>query len=100
MVRRLVEADYFAPRPRVTEADLKFWLRECRTPSLLKDLVARHPSEAANATRTVVRLAVRGASAEEMAQALRAEEDAERATDAAYWQPLKKQLEQLRHARR
>ncbi|MDZ4753650.1 MAG: hypothetical protein SGJ11_04045 [Phycisphaerae bacterium] len=99
MVRRLIEADYFAPRSSVGDAAPSFWLRECRTPSLLQNLVAHHPIEASRETRPVVQLAVQGATAEAISQALRDEEDAERAIDAAYWRPLKKQLEALRHSR-
>ena len=35
----------------------------------------------------------------EVIAALRAEEDAEREADRHYWAPLKRELEQLRHAR-
>jgi hypothetical protein len=100
MIRRLIEADYFARRGRDTADDVAFWLRECRTPVLLKEIVARYPHEAAVVDRTAVRLTRAGAAESDISQAIQAEESAERSADAAYWEPLRRQLEALRQTRR
>lgn len=99
MLRRLVEADYLSRSSAPDEGSVAFWLRECRTPSLVQDLVARFPREAAAQDRPAVRLAQQAADITAIANALREEEVAERAADAAYWQPLKRQLEQFRRQR-
>jgi len=43
MIRRLVEADFFGRREAATDADIRFWLRELRTPELLVAVAAAHP---------------------------------------------------------
>ena len=43
MIRRLVEANYFAERARARPASVRFWLQELRTASLLLELAAAHP---------------------------------------------------------
>ncbi|MFO0827120.1 MAG: hypothetical protein U0572_03135 [Phycisphaerales bacterium] len=97
MLRRLVEADYFAKSITPTHADIRFWLRECRTPALVRELVARHAAEAKAEPRPAVQRALQGGDEAAIAGALREEEDAERAADATYWAPLKRELEELRH---
>ncbi len=99
MIRRLVEADYAAHGQKPTPAQVQFWLREARTPELLLELVARFPSESAALaqTRPLLEEAPRGLVALEAA--LDAEQQAERARDRVYWEPLKRELELLRHAR-
>jgi hypothetical protein len=42
MIRRLVEADLAALSPGPHPARVAFWLRECRTPEILCDLVRRY----------------------------------------------------------
>jgi hypothetical protein len=49
--------------------------------------------------RPLLRLAASGVS-RELSDALIAEENAERERDRLHWQPLKAELEQLRHAAR
>lgn len=97
MIRRLVEADYLARSAAPDPAEIIFWLRESRTPAMIQELVARFPSAAAGHLRSAVRAACNGAGAESIADALQAEQAAERAADAEYWKPLKRQLEQIRH---
>ncbi len=99
MIRRLVEAHYFQNRKSSSPAQLKFWLMELRTPALLIEVARRHP-------RLCRRLAparplLEHASADEpidLERALIAEETAERRRDQIYWQPLRRELEKLRHA--
>ena len=99
MIRRLVEADYFRSRgdPKPGQAD--FWLRELRTPELLMELVRRRPARARRleATRSLLSIAATG-DLERLEEALRREQEAERAADRKYWTPLRKELELLRRA--
>ena len=99
MIRRLIEADV-AATASPPEDQVEFWLRECRTPELILSLVAGHPGIAE--TMAGQRAAIAAAFQKDEAAvttALRAEEDEERQTDKAYWLPLKRELEVLRHAR-
>lgn len=101
MLRRLVEAHYFQHRQQAKPAQVAFWLRELRTPELLVEAARRWPRIWARERRRrgLLSLAVeRGEAA--LATALTAEEQAERSADAAYWRPLKAELERLRHERR
>jgi len=99
MIRRLVEADYFRSRssPRPGQAD--FWLRELRTPELLMELVRRRPGRARRleASRPLLSTATIG-DLERLEEALRREQEAERAADRKYWAPLRKELELLRRS--
>lgn len=97
MIRRLVEANYFANRNHPTPEQLEFWFKELRTPELLVELATAHPATAKKvaASRVLVRHAA-DAGLEALKNALKAEEQAERTLDAAYWLPLKKELENLR----
>jgi len=99
MVRRLVEADYAAHSEQATTAQVRFWLREARTPQLLLELAARFPAEciALVKARPLLKEVHRGLAAVE--EALEAEQRYERARDRAYWEPLKRELEALRRRR-
>jgi hypothetical protein len=99
MVRRLMEAHYFEHRAKPSLPRIRFWLRELRTPELLVEVARRWPAERSRLARRrrLLRLVDQGEKAR--AAALRDEEDAERARDAAYWAPLRAELERLRHAR-
>ena len=98
MVRRLVEAHYFAGRADAAAKAILFWLRELRTPELLVEVAREYPGQrqSAEATRPLLALAAAG-NLERLRAALRDEEDAERAADRAYWAPLRAELERLRH---
>jgi len=100
MIRRLVEADYFRDRERATAAQVRFWLRELRTPELLLEVARRWPKalSAQERHRPLLASARRGDEAG-LADALVREEWAVRRTDALYWQPLKAEIQRLRHAR-
>lgn len=97
MIRRLVEANYFANQTDPSPVQLTFWFQELRTSGLLLDLAQSHPAEAKAAivSRPLIAHAI---SKEEVAlsKALEAEERQERMEDQAYWQPLKLELERLR----
>lgn len=106
MVRRLVDVHYLDPALEATEARMRFWLRELRTPAFLVDCVRRAPALAEevgrtrDATAAAVRLAHGRDDEAAVAAALGAEEARERAADEAYWRPLLLELEALRHAAR
>jgi hypothetical protein len=98
MIRRLVEADFAACRGDPSLEQVHFWLKEARTPALLVELAQAYPEEA---QRTLAKRqdVVQGAlSANELAveTALASEEREQRLADRAYWEPLKKELEQMR----
>lgn len=101
MIRRLVEENYFSFRDAPTPERIAFWLRELRTPSLLRELIVRYPTEAGRwrTLRPVIDAAISG-DEPTVEAALYAEERTEREQDRLYWQPLRAELESLRHARR
>jgi hypothetical protein len=101
MIRRLVEANYAQHRDAPTDEQIRFWMYESRTPEMLIELAARFPEAARAATQrrpliaealAVNRMAMRRALAEE--------QDKQREADRIYWEPLKRELEQLRRRRR
>ena len=97
MIRRLVEANYFANRAAPSPEQLAFWFQELRTPELLRDLAQSHPAHAKEAT--VTRALIRHAISDDvpaLTVSLEDEERQERLEDKAYWQPLKLELERLR----
>ena len=103
MIRRLVEVNYLNHREEPTPERIRFWLLELRTPELLAEAARVHP----DTTKELVkeRPLLELAASEQLAtgalgQALRNEEDAERRLDAAYWKPLREQLERLRRVGR
>lgn len=98
MIRRLIEADHAACQTEPTPVQLQFWLTEVRTPELLIELARAHPNEAKAAShRPAVTAAILGDESQ-VQTALDAEERSERLADKAYWEPLKRELEQLRRA--
>ncbi len=98
MIRRLVEANYFENQAQPTAAQTRFWLKELRTPELLTELVQRSNEMAKRFTdkRPLLRFAAAG-ELKKLEVALHAEESTEREKDRHYWQPLRRELEQLRH---
>jgi hypothetical protein len=98
MLRRLVEADYLRNRSDPTLDRLAFWLKQLRTPVLLIELAVRHPDLASSVARErpLLTFAV-AANQAAVEDALSAEEAAERDADRSYWQPLRAELEALRH---
>ena len=97
MIRRLVEASYFANQFQPAAELLAFWFQELRTPELLCDLARSHPrlAMAAARRRALIHHAIEGHSTL-LASALEDEERQERLRDHAYWKPLKQELECLR----
>ncbi len=99
MLQRLVEAHYLKHRGSATEDQQAFWGTELRTPQLLVEFAKNWPETARrfSGTRPLLQLAIQGKTSE-LSDALRNEESVERERDRVYWQPLKAELEQLRHA--
>jgi hypothetical protein len=100
MIRALLEANYFANRNSPTPERIEFWLTEMRTPELLMEVAGRQGSEAERLIpeRALLRPAL-DRDLIVLTTMLRQEEMREREADAAYWRPLKAELERLRHER-
>ncbi len=100
MLRRLLEADYYAERETAGPERVRFWLEEMRTPELLAELAMKHPDLCAELTPARPLLAsARSADLGALQVALDTEESRERAADRQYWLPLKAELERLRHGK-
>jgi hypothetical protein len=100
MIRRLMEAHYYDHHSHPSPAQIRFWLRELRTPELLREIV-REYSKAANSlerSRPLLRIARHGQFGE-LLHALTNEEQREREKDRKYWAPLKRELEAMRRER-
>ncbi len=100
MLRRLVEAHYFENRRRPSTVQIKFWLRELRTPELLIEVGQKFPRLCRRLAlvRPLLKTALAG-RADQLEARLAAEELAVRRRDRIYWRPLRKELEQLRRVR-
>ena len=100
MLRRLLEADYYAEQATASRERVRFWLRELRTPELLVELAGQHPGLAVElAGPRPLLLLTRAGDLSALQAALDMEEKREREADRQYWQPLKAELERLRHQR-
>jgi hypothetical protein len=99
MIRRLVEQSYLLERETSDAGLMAFWLQELRTPELLIRVCMEHPERAARSTRPATVAAFLG-DPERVTEALEAEERDERRKDRQHWDPLKRELERLRHANR
>ena len=100
MIQRLVEVDYITHRMRASAEKREFWFRELRSPELLIELCARHPEECQRLTalRPLLAFAMQG-DVRHLEEELMWEEKRERDQDRQYWEPLRKELEAMRHAR-
>lgn len=97
IIRRLVEAHYQQFKQASSLERIRFWLSEARTPERLIALATKYPRLAAQVSRkrNLLILAQRGQK-DKLAKALQEEEISERARDATYWLPLRRELEALR----
>lgn len=97
MIRRLIEVDYQNRPARPSARQVAFWLLEARTPSLLIEICRSH-SRTARALCEKRHFLQHALQNDEIAvqAALRAEEDAFRAADRRYWQPLREELFAMR----
>ena len=98
MLKRLVENDIIQNKSDASIERIRWWLMECRNaqrliefareyPKLAKECLTDRPLLSLAITENVRKLDVR----------ISEEEAAERQRDIAYWEPLKKELETLRH---
>ncbi len=100
MLKRLMEAHYFQDRDRATPLQVRFWLRELRTPELLIEVAQRYPGVCRREARRRSLLSrALHADLRELESELREEEEQERESDRRYWRPLQRELEALRRAR-
>jgi hypothetical protein len=101
MIRRLVDAHYYQNRDEPTEARVRFWLRESRTPETLIRVVAENPEITQQMIQVRPLLTeTLAASRRALAAELETERVAEMEADQAYWRPLIRELEAMRLARR
>lgn len=101
MLRRLVEAHYLQNKDKASDEQVRFWLSESRTPAVLVDLAERYPEIAGEtAQQRPLLTAASVGDRSRLAQALADEESQEREADRAYWEPLTRELEQMRRAAR
>jgi hypothetical protein len=100
MIRRLVEAHYFANNAEPNPAQIAFWLMELRTPRLLLEIAQSRTLLARRlaARRPLLQQAALGDLAR-LEAALADEQSRLRAQDKAYWLPLRQELERLRHTK-
>ena len=99
VVRRLIEED-FRKNPE-DPAKTDWWLMESRTPGMLIDLAQRFPEPVrALAQKRPLLLHAREQNTNGLEEALLREELEERRKDRAYWEPLKRELERMRHERK
>lgn len=98
MIRRLIEAD-FVKTSAPSQERVKFWLEESRTPDMLIWLARTYPAEIETACprRSLLRHA-QLADLAALEQALDEEQREDREKDRQYWEPLRKQLEHIRHS--
>ena len=97
MIRRLVEAHFAQHQAETTNDHVRFWLAASRSPEMLIQLAAQHASIAESLTNERPLLAAAQQSdLPAIRRALAEEQESERAADELYWQPLKRELEQLR----
>lgn len=98
MIRRLAEAHYFSNNIKPNAAQIKFWLKELRTPQLLLEVAQTHASVARRlATKRPLLKHAISSKLTQLERALADEESHLRTEDKAYWSPLLKELEKLRH---
>ena len=100
MIKRLVDDDINLQKGTSPPDRVKWWLMVCRTPESLNRLVGKYPELAQGMSheRPLLKYAVAGESTK-LEQALWEEERLERQKDAAYWKPLRQELENLRHSK-
>ncbi len=98
MLKRLVDNDILTHKINPSLQQARWWLLECRNSDILVDLAAEFPRLARRQIRSrlLLKAAING-NKEQVRELLIKEETEERGKDIIYWQPLRKELEILRH---
>jgi hypothetical protein len=101
VIAALVEGHYHVLHAEPTPERIGFWLREARSPERLRDLAARFPVEAhaIQTARPLLGHAIAG-DLDALRTAIDVETRAEQARDRAYWEPLRRELEEFRRQER
>ena len=101
MIRRLVDSHYDQNRDESNADQVRFWLRESRTPEVLIQVAAEHPDLLKEMIKERPLLVETiGASRTALRQELAKEQLREKDADQQYWRPLMKELEAMRLAKR
>ena len=97
MIRRLLEADYVR-QDNPTKEQVRFWLLQSRTPEMIIEVAQTYVQECEelSSVRIVLQFA-KTADKSAIETELMREEIEEREADRSYWEPLRKELEVLRH---
>jgi len=98
MLTRLIENDIRAHRGRGNKQHIEWWLLECRVADTLLTLTRRYPScvRSLSFARPLLKAALKKNS--KMLNSLLLEEESkQRQQDKKYWDPLRKELELMRH---
>lgn len=98
MLKRLVDNDIILKKYKASRGRTKWWFSECRNADILVELAKRYGAIAKESVknRPLISSAIRGAKRGLLIK-LDREEAEERKKDIAYWLPLRKELEALRH---
>jgi len=98
MLKRLVDNDIVLNKTDPKSEQIKWWLRECRNAELLIELAGKYhkETETVSINRPLLFFAIRP-DKQKLSFELQKEETNERQKDIEYWNPLKKELEVLRH---
>jgi len=98
MLRRLVDNDIVLHGDTSNVYKISWWLHECRNLDHLINLCRKYPNlvQQQLSNRPLLKVAIR-VDKKKLAQLLEEEKEQEQEKDRAYWDPLKKELELLRH---
>ena len=101
VIELLVTIHYRENMSDPSQRHIDFWFREARSAELLVELCRRFPEQMKKQSqaRPLISLAAEGVN-DELRAALDAEVRAEQAKDRAYWEPLRRELEQFRRDHR
>ena len=101
MIRRLVDAHHTRNQDQPSDDQIRFWLRESRTPEVLIAVAATYPMLRDEViTERQLLVETLSASRSALRHELLQEETLEKAADEAYWRPLRQELEALRFNKR
>lgn len=98
MLKRLINNDILMHKYEAPKEHIRWWFQECRNADLLIGMANKYPEIAQEniINRSLLKSAI-SADIENINKGLQDEEKLERDKDRAYWAPLIKELETLRH---